>query len=192
MRKGNIERKTLETNISIELNIDGNGKSQIDTGIGFLDHMLTLLAFHSDFDLKIQCEGDLHVDGHHTAEDIGIALGQVLSNSLGDKKGIKRYSSMYVPMDEALCRTAIDISGRPYLIFEVDFTRETIGTMDVQNFKEFFRAFVNNSKITLHTAVLYGENDHHKIESVFKSVGRALKEAVLVTSNKVVSSKGVL
>lgn len=192
MRKCKLERKTLETNISLELNIDGSGKSQINTGIGFLDHMLTLLAFHSDFDLKIQCEGDLHVDGHHTAEDIGIVLGQAFSNIIGDKKGIKRYASIFVPMDEALCRTALDISGRPYLVFEVDFMRETIGTMDVQNFKEFFRAFVNNSKITLHTSVLYGENDHHKIESVFKSVGRVLKEAVLVTSNKVSSSKGVL
>ena len=192
MRKCKIERSTLETNISLELNIDGSGKSQINTGIGFLDHMLTLFAFHSEFDLKIQCEGDLHVDGHHTSEDIGIVLGQAFSTAIGDKKGIKRYASIFVPMDESLCRTALDISGRPYLVFEVDFMRETIGTMDVQNFKEFFRAFVNNSKITLHTSVLYGENDHHKIESVFKSVGRALKEAVLVTSNKVSSSKGVL
>lgn len=192
MRKSKINRKTLETNIFLELNLDGKGKSDIDTGIGFLDHMLTLFAFHSQFDLTIKCNGDLNVDGHHTTEDIGIALGQAFMNALGSKIGIKRYSSLFIPMDEVLCRVALDISGRPYLVYDIDFQWFRIGSMDVQNFKEFFIAFVNNAKITLHASVLYGQNDHHKIEAMFKALGRSLKEATAIVSNNVSSSKGVL
>lgn len=192
MRIAKIERKTLETEVLLEINLDGNGNSEINTGIGFLDHMLTLMAFHGSFDLKVNCNGDLYVDEHHTIEDIGITLGQAFNKALGDKKGIKRYSSIYIPMDEALCNTVLDISNRPYLVFNVNFEREKIGSMDTQNFKEFFRAFVNESKTTLHINLLYGENDHHKIEAVFKAFARTLKEGIQITSDKVPSSKGVL
>ena len=192
MRIAKIERKTLETEVLVEINLDGNGNSEINTGIGFLDHMLTLMAFHGSFDLKVNCSGDLYVDEHHTVEDIGITLGQAFSRALGDKKGIKRYSSVYIPMDEALCNTVLDISNRPYLVFNVNFEREKVGSMDTQNFKEFFRAFVNESKTTLHINLLYGENDHHKIEAVFKAFARTLKEGIQITSDKVSSSKGVL
>lgn len=192
MRIAKIERKTLETEVLVEMNLDGNGNSEINTGIGFLDHMLTLMAFHGSFDLKVNCKGDLYVDEHHTVEDIGITLGQAFNKALGDKKGIKRYSSIYIPMDEALCNTVVDISNRPYLVFNVNFEREKVGNMDTQNFKEFFRAFVNESKTTLHINLLYGENDHHKIEAVFKAFARTLKEGIQITSNKVASSKGVL
>ncbi|WP_027626273.1 imidazoleglycerol-phosphate dehydratase HisB [Clostridium lundense] len=192
MRKAKVERKTLETNVYVEMNLDGSGKSEINTGIGFMDHMLTLMAFHGSFDLIVNCSGDLYVDDHHTMEDIGIALGQAFNKCLGERIGIKRYSSVYIPMDEALSLAALDISNRPYLFFNVNFERETIGSMDTQNFKEFFRAFVNEARITLHINVLYGENDHHKIESVFKSFSRTLKEAVQVISDNISSSKGVL
>ncbi|HSQ89507.1 imidazoleglycerol-phosphate dehydratase HisB [Romboutsia sp.] len=192
MRIAKIERKTLETEVLVEINLDGKGNSEINTGIGFLDHMLTLMAFHGSFDLKVNCNGDLYVDEHHTVEDIGITLGQAFNKALGDKKGIKRYSSIYIPMDEALCNTALDISNRPYLVFNVNFERAKVGNMDTQNFKEFFRAFVNESKTTLHINLLYGENDHHKIEAVFKAFARTLKEGIQITSNKVTSSKGVL
>lgn len=192
MRTAKIERKTLETNILLELNLDGEGKSSINTGIGFLDHMLTLLSFHGKFDLNINCSGDLYVDDHHTVEDIGIALGSAFNKAIGDKKGIKRYSSLYIPMDETLCLAALDISNRPYLIYNINFEREKIGSIDTQNFKEFFKSFVNEAKITLHINVLYGENDHHKIESVFKAFGRVLNEAAMVYSDNVSSSKGVL
>lgn len=192
MRIAKIERKTLETEVLVEINLDGNGNSEINTGIGFLDHMLTLMAFHGSFDLKVNCNGDLYVDEHHTVEDIGITLGQAFNKALGDKKGIKRYSSIYIPMDEALCNTALDISNRPYLVFNVNFEREKVGNMDTQNFKEFFRAFVNESKTTLHINLLYGENDHHKIEAIFKAFARTLREGIQITSNKVSSSKGVL
>lgn len=192
MRIAKIERKTLETEVLVEMNLDGKGNSKINTGIGFLDHMLTLMAFHGSFDLKVNCSGDLYVDEHHTVEDIGITLGQAFNKALGDKKGIKRYSSIYIPMDEALCNTVLDISNRPYLVFNVNFDREKVGNMDTQNFKEFFRAFVNESKTTLHINLLYGENDHHKIEAVFKAFARTLKEGIQITSDKVSSSKGVL
>lgn len=192
MRKAKVERKTLETNVTVEMNLDGSGKSEINTGIGLMDHMLTLMAFHGLFDLNVKCSGDLYVDDHHTIEDVGIALGQAFNKCLGEKIGIKRYSSIYIPMDEALCRTVVDISNRPYLVFNVNFEREKLGSMDTQNFREFFRAFVNEARATIHINVLYGENDHHKIEAVFKAFSRALKEAVQVTSEKVSSSKGVL
>jgi len=192
MRKAKVERKTLETEVLLEIDLDGSGKSDIDTSIGFLDHMLTLMAFHGNFDLKLKCSGDIYVDDHHAVEDIGITLGEAFSKALGDKKGIKRYSSLYIPMDESLCRIALDISNRPYLVFDVDFEREKLGSIDTQNFKEFFRAFVNEAKVTLHIDVLYGENDHHKIEAVFKAFSRALNEGVQILSDKVSSSKGVL
>jgi imidazoleglycerol-phosphate dehydratase len=192
MRKTEITRKTLETNVTVELTLEGSGKSKIDTGIGFLDHMLTLFAFHSSFDLTVTCKGDLVVDDHHTVEDVGLALGQAMKQALGNKKGIKRYASIFVPMDESLCRIALDISNRPTLVYQVNFERNKLGTMDTQNFKEFFKSFVNEAGLTLHAEVLYGENDHHKIEAIFKGCARALKEAVSIISSDLPSSKGVL
>ncbi|MDD4781613.1 MAG: imidazoleglycerol-phosphate dehydratase HisB [Tissierellia bacterium] len=192
MRQSKVIRKTKETNIEIDLNLDGSGVTQIDTGIGFLDHMLTLFGFHGSFDLKVKCDGDINVDSHHTAEDIGILLGQGFLKALGDKKGIERYGSMLLPMDESLSRVIIDISGRPQLVYNVELNRDTIGTMAIEDFKEFFKGFVNNSLITLHIELLYGENDHHKIESVFKGFGRALKSAIKITSENLPSTKGVL
>lgn len=192
MRTAKLERKTNETAISVEINIDGTGENSIDTGIGFLDHMLCLMAFHGSFDLKISCHGDLYIDDHHSAEDIGIALGQAFSKALGDRRGIKRYSGLYIPMDEALCLAAVDISGRPYLIYNIDFKGEKLGSMSTQSLKEFFRAFAFNAGITLHINLLYGENDHHKIEAAFKAFARAMKEASQVVSDDIPSSKGVL
>jgi len=192
MRSSTVNRKTKETDIQVELNIDGSGKTDIDTGIGFLNHMLTLLGFHGNFDLKVKCKGDLDVDSHHTAEDIGIALGEAFKNALGDKKGIERYGFMFLPMDEALARVALDFSGRPFLVYNVDFNRNLIGEMATEDFKEFFKGFVNNSMTTLHIDVLYGENDHHKIEAVFKGFGRALKTASRITSDSLQSTKGAL
>ena len=192
MRRASIERKTLETIIKIDIDLDGNGISDINTGIGFFNHMLSLFAFHGSFNLNIGCSGDLNVDDHHTVEDIGIALGQVLNKAIGDKKGIKRYSNVYIPMDESLCRITLDISNRPYLIYNVNFEVERLGTMYTQNFKEFFKSFINEARITSHIDLLYGENDHHKIEAVFKGFGRALKDAITITSSDIPSSKGVL
>ena len=192
MRTAKLERKTNETATSVEINIDGTGENSIDTGIGFLDHMLCLMAFHGSFDLKISCHGDLYIDDHHSAEDIGIALGQAFSKALGDRRGIKRYSGLYIPMDEALCLAAVDISGRPYLIYNIDFKGEKLGSMSTQSLKEFFRAFAFNAGITLHINLLYGENDHHKIEAAFKAFARAMKEASQVVSDDIPSSKGVL
>ncbi len=192
MRKGIVIRNTLETKIKVEINLDGSGEAKIDTGVGFLDHMLTLMAFHGKFDLTILAKGDLCVDDHHTIEDIGICLGEAFKEAIGDRRGIRRYSTVYIPMDESLAYTSIDISNRPYLVFNVGFTSEKIGNMSTQMFKEFFRAFVNESRITLHINLLYGENDHHKIEAVFKSFARALKEGSEIISKEVSSSKGVL
>ncbi|WP_434799575.1 imidazoleglycerol-phosphate dehydratase HisB [Terrisporobacter vanillatitrophus] len=192
MRSGFVERNTLETKVKVKINLDGSGKADIDTGIGFLDHMLTLLSFHSKFDLTVKCSGDLYVDDHHTIEDLGICLGQALKDALGEKVGIRRYSTVYIPMDESLAYTSLDISNRPYLVFNVNFQSERIGNMSTQMFKEFFRAFVNESRTTLHINLLYGENDHHKIEAVFKSFARALKEGSEVISGDISSSKGVL
>lgn len=192
MRNALIKRKTLETDISLELNLDGEGNIDINTGIGFLDHMLTLMAFHGGFDLILSCIGDLEVDEHHTVEDIGIALGEAFKKAIADKKGISRYSNIYIPMDESLCQVVLDISNRPYLVYNVDFNREKLGTMDSQNFKEFFRAFINEARVTLHINLIYGHNEHHKIESIFKAFGRVLKQASTITSDKVVSSKGIL
>ena len=192
MRKGIVIRNTLETKIKVEINLDGSGEAKIDTGVGFLDHMLTLMAFHGKFDLNILAKGDLCVDDHHTIEDIGICLGEAFKEAIGDRRGIRRYSTVYIPMDESLAYTSIDISNRPYLVFNVNFSDEKIGNMSTQMFKEFFRAFVNESRITLHINLLYGENDHHKIEAVFKSFARALKEGSEIISKEVSSSKGVL
>ena len=192
MRKGIVIRNTLETKIKVEINLDGSVEAKIDTGVGFLDHMLTLMAFHGKFDLTILAKGDLCVDDHHTIEDIGICLGEAFKEAIGDRRGIRRYSTVYIPMDESLAYTSIDISNRPYLVFNVNFSDEKIGNMSTQMFKEFFRAFVNESRITLHINLLYGENDHHKIEAVFKSFARALKEGSEIISKEVSSSKGVL
>ena len=192
MRKGIVIRNTLETKIKVEINLDGSGEAKIDTGVGFLDHMLTLMAFHGKFDLTILAKGDLCVDDHHTIEDVGICLGEAFKEAIGDRRGIRRYSTVYIPMDESLAYTSIDISNRPYLVFNVNFSDEKIGNMSTQMFKEFFRAFVNESRITLHINLLYGENDHHKIEAVFKSFARALKEGSEIISKEVSSSKGVL
>lgn len=192
MRKAKIERKTNETNINLEFNLDGNGKGQIDTGIGFLDHMLNLMVFHGSFDLNLTCKGDLYIDDHHTVEDIGIALGQAFLKAIGDRKGIRRYGNIQIPMDEALGQVVLDISNRPYFIYNMDFKRKKLGDMSCENFKEFFRAFAYNAGLTLHINLLYGENDHHKIESIFKALGMALKEASQVVSDQVASSKGVL
>lgn len=192
MRTAGIERKTEETDIYVKINLDGSGKSEIDTGIGFMDHMLALMAFHGSFDLNIKCIGDLKVDDHHTVEDTGIVLGQAFNAALGDRKGIQRYSSCFIPMDEALCMVALDISNRPYLVYNVDFAGMNLGNMSTQNFREFFRAFINETRITTHINVLYGDNDHHKVEAVFKGFSRALKEGVKIISDSVSSSKGVL
>ncbi|MEW9079794.1 imidazoleglycerol-phosphate dehydratase HisB [Terrisporobacter glycolicus] len=192
MRRGFVERNTLETKVKVKINLDGSGKADIDTGIGFLDHMLTLFTFHSNFDLIVKCSGDLQVDDHHTIEDLGICLGQSFKDAIGEKVGIRRYSTVYIPMDESLAYASLDISNRPYLVFNVNFQSEKIGNMSTQMFKEFFRAFVNESRITLHINLLYGENDHHKIEAVFKSFARALKEGSEVVSGDISSSKGVL
>ena len=192
MRKGIVIRNTLETKIKVEINLDGSGEAKIDTGVGFLDHLLTLMAFHGKFDLTILAKGDLCVDDHHTIEDFGICLGEAFKEAIGDRRGIRRYSTVYIPMDESLAYTSIDISNRPYLVFNVNFSDEKIGNMSTQMFKEFFRAFVNESRITLHINLLYGENDHHKIEAVFKSFARALKEGSEIISKEVSSSKGVL
>ena len=192
MRKGIVIRNTLETKIKVEINLDGSGEAKIDTGVGFLDHMLTLMAFHGKFDLTILAKGDLCVDDHHTIEDIGICLGEAFKEAIGDRRGIRRYSIVYIPMDESLAYTSIDISNRPYLVFNVNFSDEKIGNMSTQMFREIFRDFLKESRITLHINLLYGENDHHKIEAVFKSFARALKEGSEIISKEVSSSKGVL
>ena len=192
MRSYKIERNTLETQIVVERDLEGTGKAEIDTGVGFFDHMLTLMAFHGKFDMKVKCSGDTYVDDHHTIEDIGIALGECVKQALGDRRGIKRYSTVFIPMDEALAQTSIDVSNRPYLVFNAEFTDERVGNMATQMVKEFFRAFVNESRVTLHINLLYGENDHHKIEAIFKSFARALKDAIEIISDEVASSKGVL
>lgn len=195
MRTSTINRETKETKIFVELNLDGSGQSEISTGIGFFDHMLTLFAFHSGFDLKVKCAGDLEVDTHHTLEDLGIVLGTCLKEALGDKLGITRYGQFTIPMDEALVTCHLDISGRPYLVYNVNLTCERIGTFETEMAIEFFRAFAYNSLITLHLNEHYGSNNHHIIEAVFKSLGRALKQAVKIdetNKDKVISSKGVL
>jgi len=177
-RKARVERNTLETQITVDINLDGTGKSSFDTGVPFLEHMMDQIARHGLVDLNIVCKGDLHIDDHHTVEDIGITLGQAFKEAVGDKKGIRRYGHAYVPLDEALSRVVIDLSGRPGLQMDVPYTRATVGGFDVDLFEEFFHGFVNHSMVTLHIDNLKGKNTHHQIETVFKAFGRALRVAV--------------
>lgn len=190
-RTASVERKTKETQISVALSLDG-GEIAIDTGIGFFDHMLHALAFYAGFGLQLTAKGDLQVDGHHTVEDVGIVLGQALSKALGDKAGIARFSSVFVPMDEALARTVLDISGRPFLVFDAPMPQELIGGYDSCLTEEFMRALAVNAGLTLHQKALYGKNAHHITEALFKSLGLALREAVAVRGEGVTSTKGVL
>ena len=178
MRNTQVTRNTLETQISVSLNLDGNGKSSFKTGVPFLDHMMDQIARHGLMDIDIVAKGDLHIDAHHTVEDIGITLGQAFHQAIGDKKGLRRYGHAYVPLDEALSRVVLDISGRPGLVFNVDFTRATIGEFDVDLFHEFFQGFVNHALVTLHIDCLAGNNAHHQAETIFKAFGRALRMAV--------------
>lgn len=191
-RLSQISRKTNETNINLKINLDGNGISVVKTEVGFLNHMISLLAFHSNIDIELDSKGDIEVCDHHLIEDIGIALGRSINEALGDKKGIKRYGTFFLPMDESLVMVSLDISGRSYLHFEAGFKRESIGNFSTEMVKEFFRAVAFNAGITLHIKVLYGENDHHKIEGIFKCVGRALKEAINIEGNIIPSSKGII
>ena len=195
MRKGVVRRATKETEVEVELDLDGRGVSTISTGIGFLDHMLDLLARHSRINLVLKAKGDLHVDHHHTTEDVGIALGQAVRQALGDMKGITRYADVHVPMDEALTRVALDVSGRPLLVFKTEFLRDKVGTFDTALVREWFQAFAMNSGLTLHVATLYGSNDHHIAESCFKGLARALRAAIAIdpsAANEVPSTKGSL
>ncbi|HLV78425.1 MAG TPA: imidazoleglycerol-phosphate dehydratase HisB [Marinobacter sp.] len=177
-RKARVERNTLETQITVEINLDGTGKARFDTGVPFLEHMMDQIARHGLIDLDITSKGDLHIDDHHSVEDIGITLGQAFRQAVGDKKGIRRYGHSYVPMDEALSRVALDLSGRPGLCMDVPFTRASVGGFDVDLFEEFFHGFVNHSMVTLHIDNLKGKNTHHQIETVFKAFGRALRMAI--------------
>jgi imidazoleglycerol-phosphate dehydratase len=195
MRTAAIKRTTSETDISLELNLDGSGESLINTGCGFLDHMLTLLSKHSKFDLTVKCNGDTNVDYHHTVEDIGIALGQALKEALGNKSGINRYADTVLPMDEALILTAIDISGRAFLGYNMNIPSQKVGDFDTELVEEFFLGFVRNAEITLHIRQLSGTNSHHIIEGAFKSAARSLRAAVAIDSDysdEIPSTKGVL
>ena len=180
MRKASINRKTKETSIKVEVNLDGTGKSNIATGIGFLDHMMEQIAKHSLIDINLEAKGDLHIDLHHTTEDSGIAFGEALKKALGDKKGIKRYASTTIPMDETLSRVSLDLSNRPYLVWNVKLSVEKLGEMDTELFKEWYHAFAQSAGITLHVENLYGDNSHHIIESCYKALARALRDAVQV------------
>ncbi len=192
MRESAIKRDTKETDINIKINLDGNGKNNISTGIGFFNHMLTALSMHSGIDMDINVKGDLEVDGHHTVEDTGIVLGQAFKAAIGDMKGIARYGSAFVPMDEALGFASLDISGRPFLVFNAEFPEERTGEYDTCLTEEFFRAFAYNAGITLHVKCEYGKNSHHMIEAMFKAVAHALKTAKKMTGNEILSTKGVL
>jgi imidazoleglycerol-phosphate dehydratase len=195
MRKASVKRKTKETSIAATIDVDGKGACKIATGIGFLDHMLEQLGRHALIDITLKADGDLHVDQHHTTEDSGIALGQALAKAIGDKQGITRYASVLLPMDEALTRVALDVSGRPHLIWNVAFTRAKIGEMDTELFREWFHAFAQHGGLTLHVESLYGENNHHIIESCYKGLARALREALAVDprqAGQVPSTKGRL
>ena len=195
MRNAEISRVTAETDIRLSLELDGRGVSDIDTGVGFLDHMLTLLARHARFDLRVTAKGDNYVDDHHTVEDVGIALGQAFARALGDKKGIRRYGDTILPMDEALIMSAVDISGRAYLAYGLDIPTEKVGTFDTELTEEFWLGFVRNAGITLHIDQLAGTNSHHIIEGAFKSVARSLREAVAIDrefAGEVPSTKGLL
>ena len=195
MRSATVTRKTKETDISVSVELDGAGKAEIETGVGFFDHMLDQIARHSLMDVTIRAKGDLRVDQHHTVEDVGIALGAAIRKALGDMKGVTRYADVHLPMDEAMTRVAIDLSGRPYLVWKVAFTRGKIGEMDSELFREFFQAFAQNAGITLHIENLYGRNNHHIAETCFKAVARALRTAVAIDPRQpkaVPSTKGSL
>ncbi len=195
MRSAQVTRNTLETQISVSLNLDGNGKASFNTGVPFLDHMLDQIARHGLLDIAIVAKGDLHIDAHHTVEDIGITLGQAFNQAVGDKTGLRRYGHAYVPLDEALSRVVLDISGRPGLVFNVDFVRASIGEFDVDLFHEFFQGFVNHALVTLHIDCLAGNNAHHQAETIFKAFGRALRMAVELDprmSGMMPSTKGSL
>jgi len=195
MRAASIRRKTSETEVEVSVSLDGTGKAEVATGIGFFDHMLDLLARHSRIDIAVRAKGDLHVDHHHTTEDVGIALGQALRQALGDMAGVTRYASLHLPMDETLTRVALDISGRPVLVFRVAFPRDKIGAFDTELVREWFQAFAMNAGITLHVETLYGDNSHHIAESCFKGLARALRTAVAVdprNAGEIPSTKGQL
>lgn len=195
MRKGSVSRKTNETEIAVEINLDGSGKYDIKTGIGFLDHMLEQLSRHSLIDISVKAKGDLHIDFHHTTEDVGIALGECVTKALGNRAGIMRYGSALAPMDEALTQVALDASNRPYLIWKVNFVRDKLGEMDTELFKEWFQAFAQGAGLTLHVECFYGDNNHHIVEAAFKALARALRQAVEIDPRKegeVPSTKGVL
>ena len=192
MREAAVTRNTKETQITVKVKLDGKGEYEISTGIGFFDHMLTALSRHSGISMQIHAEGDLHVDAHHTVEDTGIVLGQALNQALGDKSGITRYGSAYIPMDEALSFCSLDLSNRPYVVFLGEFTNQMIGSYDACLTEEFFRALAVNAGITLHLNMCYGKNDHHKCEALFKAFAHALKAAVQETDGTVLSTKGAL
>ena len=195
MRKARVERNTKETQIQVEVNLDGTGSYDVSTGIGFLDHMLEQLSRHSLIDLTLRAKGDLHIDFHHTTEDSGYAVGEAVTKALGDRKGIVRYGQALIPMDETLTRVALDCSNRPYLIWKVGFTRPKLGDMDTELFKEWFQAFAQSAGITLHVETLYGDNNHHIVESCYKGLARALKQAIGIDprqADAVPSTKGVL
>ena len=195
MRKAEVKRETKETQVSVSLDLDGSGKHDVATGIGFLDHMLEQLARHGHVDLELRAEGDLHIDMHHTAEDVGIVIGQAVARALGDRRGIRRFSSVHLAMDEALTRVVIDISGRPYLVWKVALPSARLGDFDTELVREWFHAFTQNAGITLHVETLYGDNTHHVIETCFKGLARALREAVAIDErapDAVPSTKGTL
>jgi imidazoleglycerol-phosphate dehydratase len=194
-RTGTVDRKTKETQISVAVDLDGSGRAQIATGIGFLDHMLDQLSRHSLIDLKVEAKGDLHIDFHHTTEDTGICIGEAVAKALGDRTGIRRWGEATVPMDETLTRVALDASNRPYLIWKVTFSKPKLGEMDTELFKEWFQAFAQNAGLTLHIENLYGENNHHIVESCFKGLARALRQAIEIDPRKsdaIPSTKGTL
>jgi imidazoleglycerol-phosphate dehydratase len=195
MRTAEIKRKTSETDIVVSINLDGTGTYDIETGVGFLDHMLDQLGKHSLIDIRVRAKGDLHIDFHHTAEDVGIALGEAVKQALGDKRGIRRYASSDLVMDGTLTRVALDVSGRPFLVWKVEFHRAKVGEMDTELFREWFQAFAMHAGITLHVENLYGDNDHHIAESAFKALARALRDAVEIdprATDRIPSTKGLL
>ena len=195
MRKAKVQRNTKETKISATVNLDGTGRSKIETGIGFLDHMVEQISRHGLIDLDLKAKGDLHIDDHHTTEDSGYVLGDAIAKALGERKGISRYGNAHIPMDETLTRVVIDLSGRPYLVWKVAFTQKRLGEMDTELFKEWFQAFSQSAGITLHVENLYGDNSHHKIESCFKALARCLREALEIDKrikNILPSTKGKL
>lgn len=195
MREAKVARKTTETDIEVAVNLDGTGKYDVETGIGFLDHMLEIFSRHSLIDLNVRAKGDLHIDFHHTTEDTGIAIGEAVHKALSDRRGIRRYASAMIPMDETLSRVSIDVSDRPYLIWKVDFSKPKLGEMDTELFKEWFQAFAQNARVTLHVENVYGENNHHIVESCFKALARALRDATETdprAADSIPSTKGTL